>query len=1026
MVKELSKVTNSGNVLLTHVPTITKDKNFLKQTHNKSFYTKDECTDYLSLKSKDQSNLQLFGEDINQNLAKRFFVSNYDLIYTLSSKKIYHLYEYFSENDLLKLHLDIDIKKKQMKQSSINFDNIIDQCITLILEHLKDRKILKPQIIILMSNREDKYSAHIIFKDIVFENIYTMGHFISSINSQLIENKTIDMNIYKKGCFRMLWNSKYGIGKNLEYCRSINYDYSDNKQLFLDCLLKNIGKKYNYVSINMPKNVKIKKYGNNKKSKDNIDLIGNDLKITHHPISEIKKYLDLLSVSRADEYLKWIRVGMCLHNCNPNEDCFNLWNEWSKVSDSYVSRDENAYKWNSFRSGYFSIGTLKYLAKKDNPNTYLDIANSFDKPIFDSLKFNSNYLFSSEDEIIKENKSFISNHILSWLSNKSVKNLSIKSPYNTGKTRLIKKIIEEFNFKRILFISYRQTLTNELHGSFIKLGVNSYLNRNYNEDRLICQIESLHKLLPDNISDENIEIPSYDLVIIDEIESVLSHFRSSTISNKESTFNLMKDIIYNSNKLLVLDGDFHNRSYDFISHFGKTIVLENECKKDKRNYIFTNNKNNFEESIDKDLKDGKNIAIISMSSKMALFYNDKYADSYKTVLHCSKSDDHNKNELKNVNEFWNNFQLVIYSPSVESGTNFDREHFDKIYVILSQKSTSPRGLMQMNNRIRKIKNNDIFVYLNNLPFKEKTNYYCYDEIKEYICEMYNRYFEPKSILDPVTNKMVIKFNFDLYAKILVHNETENANKNKNLFVAYFIKLLLEKGHTYSYTDIKMNFHNKVQNTFSKDDILECGDITSDHLDTLLIKQRNNKATKEEKIMIERYILKKDWKLVTDNENGDGKILDAEFLDKYYGKTHILLNLRSLFGKKEDDNNIDFDYTVKKEQVKMIKDVIFKLGFDKPNDGIKLSKDDFEKAINKVLSESILFIDPNKSQPLFGFDKIRISGIKTIKQFMGFINSLFAEWGITIKVKQHSIKENKKVLKSNFYLLNYLDCFDAYL
>ena len=35
----------------------------------------------------------------------------------------------------------------------------------------------------------------------------------------------------------------------------------------------------------------------------------------------------------------------------------------------------------------------------------------------------------------------------------------------------------------------------------------------------------------------------------------------------------------NSKKLLVLDGDFNNRSYEFISYFGKSIILENQIKK---------------------------------------------------------------------------------------------------------------------------------------------------------------------------------------------------------------------------------------------------------------------------------------------------------------------------------------------------------------------------------------------------------------------------------------------------------------
>jgi len=438
-----------------------------------------------------------------------------------------------------------------------------------------------------------------------------------------------------------------------------------------------------------------------------------------------------------------------------------------------------------------------------------------------------------------------------------------------------------------------------------------------------------------------------------------------------------------------------------------------------------NDRNDFETKIDTNLKNGENAGIVCMSSELANYYSNKYSVKYKTVLLCSKSDDKYKEKLKNVNEFWVLYQLLIYSPTVEAGVNFDIEHFNKIYVVLSAKSTSPRGLLQMCSRVRKIKDTNIMVYLNNIPFKEKSNFYTYDELKEYICEVYSKYLEPKTILDPIKNKMIIKYNFDLYAQILVHNETENANKCKNLFVPYFIKLLTEKGHTFEYRQTKINKNTYNKNTILKDEILKAGDITHEHFNTLLIKQLNNEATRDDKVLIERHLLKKDWKI---------KDITNEFIEKYYGKTQILYNLRFLLDKTKlepysqnnSDHLIDFDKAVKLEQIKMIEEIIQKLGFDKPGDDNKLSKEIFQENIKKVIEECQLFINTNKSQPMFGYDKVKITKIKTIKQFMGFINSLFSEWGIIINVKRKSIKNNKLVKKINYYALDYIDNINKYI
>ena len=157
-------------------------------------------------------------------------------------------------------------------------------------------------------------------------------------------------------------------------------------------------------------------------------------------------------------------------------------------------------------------------------------------------------------------------------------------------------------------ITYRQSLTNDLYGSFKEYGFKNYLDGHYNANRIICQVESLYKL-SQTIFDGYYtdDIPEYDLVIIDEIESILNHYRSTTIKDKEDTFSILKDIVYNSKKLLVLDGDFNNRSYDFISYFGQSIILENQIKKDKKHFIYTNNRSKFDDKLDEDLKNGKNI-----------------------------------------------------------------------------------------------------------------------------------------------------------------------------------------------------------------------------------------------------------------------------------------------------------------------------------------------------------------------------------------------------------------------------------
>ncbi|ARF09927.1 superfamily II helicase [Indivirus ILV1] len=1019
---------------------------FKKNTHFKSFDSEEDYDKYiLVLVHKDKNNLYLFSQENYNSPSRKFFPMDHQSIYFFSKQKKFHLFEHFKKNQRIKLYLDIDLKEhhvpKDLNDEELKtfFDNLVNDCIHVVTEELTKYGVFNPQIVIESSNRKDKLSAHVKFVDVVFEDVYHIKYFMSCINSDLITNKILDPSVYKKGSFRMLWNSKSKNGINLEFYKSINYEYSDDKQLFMDCLLLNIPEKHQFVNIQLPTSTKIinKKLPKLKKIlSDDKELNNNDhYELVFQPVNLLKKYVDLLSDKRLKHYSTWYDVGRFLHNCNPTKKCFDLWNEWSKKNmENYHSLAFNVDKWNRFKFGYCSIGSLKKIAKEDNPDKFVQLEYSIEKQAFDSIKFTNNYLLDDVSEKIKDKKSFMAKKVAEWLSNDDIKTLCIKSTYDTGKTRLIYNIIDEYKVKRVLFVSYRQTLTHELHGSFLKLGVKSYLDKAFNADKLICQIESLEKLIPqlDEIyGEDGLELPEYDLVVLDEIESILAHFRSSTIKYKEDTFNLLLHLIENSKKVLALDGDFGNRSFEFINSLSKSIILENQIQKNKRHFIMTNNRNLFDKSIKDDLEKGLNISIVSMSSKLAKYYHSLYQSQYKCVLHCSTSDDEDKEKLKNVNNFWSQYQLVIYSPSIESGCNFDRKHFHKIYIILSNKSTSPRGLLQMCSRIRKLENSNILVYLNNLPYRTKSCFYNYDEVKEYITETCNKYLKPQYTKND-DGKIIIKYKFDLYAKILIHNETENANKVKNLFVPYFIKLLEDKGHTHEYYQIKRSKDALNKDNVMKEEIKKVEDIDSVTFDGLLSLQRNNNASKEDKILIERYMFKIEWKQ---------KELSDEFIDRYYGKTDILKNLRLLYGDNKlqpyiinnrFDNILEFDQVHKMEQVEMIKEIIKTLGY--ANVGEKIERTAFDTNKNKVITESKFFIDSIKSQMLFGYDKLTINkvvnGTKTIKQFLGFINSVFNDWGLNIRAcsKSSHIKVDgkRKTIKIISYELNYIDDIDKYI
>lgn len=975
-----------------------------------TFPTKLQCIEYIQT----NQHLKLFAKDINQKMAKQFIAITYDDAYNLSLRPHTNLYENYEPGQRVKLHLDIDIKIDEQKPENY-FDDTIKDSIEMINTKLKTFKIKTYQIIILHANRDTKLSAHIIYNNVYFNDIYAMRHFMAGFRGEkLIETKIIDLNIYRAGMFRLLWNTKYGVDNKLQFYKSINYESIDDKSLFMDCLVTNINNDCKLVDIKI-ENTTITKP--TRPAKQDIKTSN----ITVHPINQIEKYINLLDDKRADDYKNWLDIGMAICNSNNSIEGFNLWDNWSQKSSKYGTREYNIQKWNSFNKNNKTIATIKYYAKQDNPDKFSDIECVLEKPKFDAILFDQPYLLE-KNTTIKNNDNIVATHINKWATNKTIKTLAIQSPYNTGKTTMIKSLLKEYNFKRILFISYRQTLTNELYGNFKGFDFKSYMDGVYVCDRLICQIESLTYLLNGCMFDGVVNAETYDLVIIDEIESVLAHFSSTTIQDKQTIFTLIDTIISNSRKLLVLDGDFHNRAYDFVKAFGKSIIMKNKCKKDIRNFILTNNAKSFSDKIDKDLEDNKKLVLVSMSSSIANDYYVKYKDKYKCVLHFSKSDDSQKDNIKDVENYWDKFDMIIYTPTIEAGVSFDKEYFDKIYFIMACESTSQRGALQMCSRVRQIKDNNIDVYTNNIPFREKSCFFTYDDIKEYIMNIKASSFKFKTEIDN-NGKKIMKLDFDLYNQILTHNEKEKANKAKLLFIPYFLKLITQKGHTYVYENVKGGKKDKDSSGATKEEILNTDDIDKVKYEKLLEKQQNNMATHDDKLQIDKYCMKTLWKV--DN-------VDKEFIDKYYGRNHVIENVRLLSNSsKLEKIRGEHDADVKLEQIMMIKDFISVIGFGNVDDGVVLDKDKFKEGIENVINNSMLFKDIKKSKLLFNKDcLVRVGKLKVAKDknklFLGIMGDILRDWGLCIGVHKKTVRIKNKFTYTLVYVLSYNDGIDKYI
>lgn len=677
------------------------------------------------------------------------------------------------------------------------------------------------------------------------------------------------------------------------------------------------------------------------------------IKIT---VEQAKELVDLIPSTMADTYNDWITILFCL-KCENNDDYFPVFDYFSQKSESYNYKS-CIDKWKQYTPKHnktYTYNSLFKFARKNNIDAYNVFVEKhkffkeINKTQINTLEIEKEYLL--EDQ--KLSNCDVSQQVFDFM-NTSVKGLIIKSAYDTGKTTLLKEISPAY--ERILFITYRITLTDNLMGGFRDLGFKTYTEK-LDAPRIICQVDSLRKL----------PLAEFDLIIMDESESLLNHLSSTTITKKYGTYKLLKWICESSKKVIALDGDVSERTRIFIKEVtnNKVIMIKNTIRKNPKKFIFHRDEEKFELMIKEDLEVDKNICIVSMSSAIAERYYQQNKDKYRSILYTANTSDSQKRLLCDVTSIWSNHQLVIYSPSIESGVDYNIEHFDKIYIVMASGSTSQRGLFQMMNRIRKLRISEVNVYLNNIPANETSikRHYQFNEVKGF-------FSNDEDSAD------------ETYEKIMMYNKLEELNKNSNCFLPLFIQMALKKGHTYAFAEEKMTRVKVVIPFIEK--IADAENITKKQSEQLKKLQSMRQLEEDDKYKLTKYIYTN-----TFNTSFD----DVEIVKKFFKRLSMIKNCRRIMGEN------------KKTYDEVVNSVLFEIFRVDANYLLKR---------NVTISREELLDSIKSVNQIIRFNKILLGlpktvEIKTSNKLLSIVKELFMNYGIEIVVPK-SKKESTYTLK----------------
>jgi hypothetical protein len=351
----------------------------------------------------------------------------------------------------------------------------------------------------------------------------------------------------------------------------------------------------------------------------------------------------------------------------------------------------------------------------------------------------------------------------------------IRSGQGTGKTQLILHVLKcratkdpvSWRNRRILYVSCRRlfadSLTNRIlefenqhKNEFKTSGVDGFAFANYtnfpnteegnqrlrSQLRIILSLESLVRLVrPDN------EIQKFDEIILDEIEQLLAIFHSSTINRvRGPAFKLLISLLQQAERVLVADADLKlDSGIRFIlEHLGSSksmAYLFNSRQTIQRNYFFFKQRGMLERKLLESSKKGYKIWV-SCNSKAPLIRLNAWlrselgckpkshemdgdeqgeqeeeeeegkAQEYHCIIQLITGDSTDKEKKDLVaNSLGFKKDIMMASPAVGPGINFDEEHYDEAYMIIGRSTTSDTEVFQQVNRVRQLRQNSTYVYV---------------------------------------------------------------------------------------------------------------------------------------------------------------------------------------------------------------------------------------------------------------------------------------------------------------------------
>ena len=577
--------------------------------------------------------------------------------------------------------------------------------------------------------------------------------------------------------------------------------------------------------------------------------------------------------------------------------------------------------------------------------------------------------------------------------------LAIRALYGSGKTKrivfyILEKLFTSFPKCKVAFLtetnSLNTSITQKLRLHFPDLTVVSHqdsknASKSVSDASIfVCSLESISKCAS-----------SYDYLILDEYESLMFHFKSTTMSktnNENVKFIKLCELMKRSKKCILLDADLsvcrmciaenivgvpatvyncldNNFSdYNYNLYFKRDEMLNKFHKSIKscKKIVFCSNSKTeleriYEERMDKESINKSECKCVTalLCSNLTVKIHNNINDSEKEIPKIDFIADLDNNLILYE------IDILLFSPTITTGVSIETNYFDILFASGCKKSAPARIFVQMFFRTRNLNDKDVNICFLNTPFnKQLLN----------VLQLERDITYQQLIYDSKLNLINVNVNV---------NVNENGNGNKNPFYErmYLLNTIEEETSCFNFTQYVYSLlksHNLKVNLIYSDEKSEYStgmykytldsknisalsntDLIDIHSKEYLESNKTNGYSTEDWNKIQRHNLSffhpneliRDSIITNWECNNDNIKILLEIKDRYF-------SVKNNYTNKYDEINLIIKncltQTDERVLLKKIKTYIFNLiGLKEENNfNLKINLEDFNCIIKSLSQENL--------------------------------------------------------------------------